>query len=139
MAALYHGTTAHLRARILRRGLMTIAGIPLFLTTDEQRAQGYAARAVCVELHRRGVRDLDAARPALVVEVDVPDGVELTRDPADPTDRVIRRGIPPSWISRHYTFDARPYLEQEDIEMYAKLAARARALEGIVGERRLSA
>jgi hypothetical protein len=86
-----------------------------------------------------GVRSLAAAKRGLVVEVDVPDSVELVRDPADPSDFVIRRGIPPGWITRCYRFDATLFLEEADIERYGRLAALARNVEGSWNESRLAA
>ena len=137
---LYHGTTSVHRQRILHRGLQPRGEgrVPLFLTADEQRAAGYAARAVCVELHRRGLHHLKFAKPALVLVLGVPDDL-LIADPAEPGDYAVDGSIPAAWITRSYEFDARRWLRPGDVRRYGKLAGMARAVETDWNQARMGA
>lgn len=138
MPVLYHGTSIVHRRAILRDGPRPLDSIPVFVTGDEERAAGYAARAAAVEAFGRGHTHLKFVKPAVVFELDVDwDLVEI--DPAHRGDFALPAGCPPSCVTRHYTFNPAPYLRPGDLRMYGQLAARARALEGVVGQARLAA
>jgi hypothetical protein len=127
---LWHGTSAVHRKAILAHGLRPSAGVAVFVTGDEERAAGYAARAVCVELHRRGVHALKLAKPALVLGLDVhEDHVEI--DPSHRGDFAMIDGCPAECIVSLCEFDARRWLRPGDVARYGELAALARSVEGL--------
>jgi len=125
----YHGTTAALARAIRRAGLRPRDGLGPWVTSDEQRAAGYAVRAVCLALVEAGHADQPhrAAHAALLTVT--ADRRRLVADQADDSDYVVTGGAPPAWLTVT-AFDARPWLpDAAGIREYAALALEARAWE----------
>lgn len=137
--AVFHGTTASLYDAIRRNGLRAPTGPAVFVTTDRERAAGYAIRAVCLEMVERGVADQpDLAPRALLVTARVePD--RLAPDPACDGDFLLRDGAPNSNITGRLVFDSREWLPDEDgIREYAELTLLARQVEATWGDARIA-
>jgi hypothetical protein len=128
----FHGTTATRQASILTDGLRPVAGVGPFVTADEQRARGYAVRAVCAELCERGRPDARTDLPAsLVVRLRV-DPASLAADATDTTDHLLGGGCDPVAVVGTYTFDPLPYMPDEaGVRGYGGRVQMARSLDQI--------
>lgn len=103
-----------------------IGGIGPHVTTDSQRASGYAVRACCIEVYENP----DADPTALVIEIEIDaDHATLIADDIHDGDYLLRGGVGQEAIVDLHTYDASEWIGPRDPEKYARLAAKARELE----------
>jgi hypothetical protein len=90
-----------------------MGGVGPFVTTDEQRALGYAVRAVCAELCEQGrPDDRNDVPTGLVVRLRV-GAAALDADSTDDSDHLLNGGCGPAAVVSSYAFDPLPYLPDE--------------------------
>lgn len=135
MIVLYHGTTAHLAPAIERAGLLPRDGLGPFLTSDPERARGYAVRASCLALADADPNCTLANLPtALLVVATVPTAA-LLPDPAHAGDYWLTD--PSAAKVRCEPFDARPHITSaSEARKYARWMQKARAIEDQHGKAR---
>lgn len=121
---MYHGTSASHLASIRANGLRP----PSWFTSDEQRARGYAARAVAVVLCAHGRPDGSGPWPdALVLALTLAD---LEADRAHDGDYIVRTDVLLNHsLRRLYTFDVRPWMRPDQVAEFGRLAELAREIE----------
>lgn len=127
---IYHGTIQTDVAAIRREGLRSLYGAPPFLTDDEDRAAGYALRAVCLDLDQRGKADCPAAARQMAVVTVRADVRQLVADPAHEGDYAAPEGVPAASITRVRlitSYDMVP--PAREVREFALLTLTARSLE----------
>lgn len=127
---LYHGTTEALVPRIRREGLRAVHGTPPFLTDDEQRAAGYAMRAICLNLHERELAGRPELAPKLAIVTVRVDRARIVADPAHEGDYAAPDGVSACLIAGVRVLDVREQVPSPAVVTeFAELTLLARDCE----------
>lgn len=127
---LFHGTIASSVSAIKREGLRAVYGPPPFLSDDADRAAGYALRAVCLDLHERGLAGSPGSAKKMAIITIRADVRELVEDGAHSGDYAAPDGVPAAFITGVRFIDAH-YLVPPEAEVadYARRTLLAREIE----------
>jgi hypothetical protein len=128
---LFHGASGPVARIIQREGLCAVDGSTApFLTADSARAEGYAVRAVCLQLYERGLADRPARAPLGAVITFTTAADEVVADPARASDFTAPAGLPADRIVSVRAIDLSSRMPSADaVSDYARRILHARATE----------